>query len=755
MSENKGRFTKMCSKSTRKSQIAIEHCYRFRHGNPNSHVFWVNGSSVQRFEQAYAEISRRLKLPGCNDPKVNKLALVSDWLSDETHEPWLLLLDNTDDESVFFNAPDTDPSQHANTTPLIRYIPQSQNGSVLVTSRNRKAAFRLTDNADTIVDVPLMDEETSKLVLSRKLSHDQSTDGEMLELVKQLDYLPLAIAQAAAFISMRKPRMTIARYSAFLRENEDILLEDMGDLRRDPDMPNSVIKTWHISFNQIKKDQPQSAELFSLMSVLDRQGLPDYLFSKGGMDLDFENNVARLIEFSLLTPSIDGRTFGMHRLVQIAMKRWLDLHDETQKWKEMALDLLHRSFPLCRGPEDWRGCEIVLPHAESVLGYEYDQSSQCLLQADVNYNVASYYYDAGNYSLARERFQQTLDVRCRLLDEGHLKVLDCIDLLAISLDGVGLPEQAIELWQWTLPWRLKGENALSRSLFVMRGLSAALHRLCRWEEAEKMTRRRIRTSQELHGKEHVSTQGAVIELAGLLLDQGKGEEAEIVLRQTISLHQTGDPSLSQDFPRLDCLTGLAIVFHMQRRYQEAEELGLSALKGFESLLGPKHSITLETARIYAIMLLDNGKLDLAERMVRRAFSGHEKLHGSGHPYTLSDLFHLSSIQNAQGELELAEETGLQALRGYEKMQGDQHLNTIKCKGNLALVYWKQKRHQEAISLLTDVLKGYENAFRKGHPDIATIKRTINVWQREVRSLQNPLSLEGETIHPSAEEMKTD
>ena len=745
----------MCSKSTRKSQIAIEHCYRFRHQNPNSHVFWVNGSSVQRFEQAYAEISRRLKLPGCDDPKVNKLALVSDWLSDETHEPWLLLLDNTDDESVFFNAQDTDPSQRFNTTPLIRYVPQSQNGSVLVTSRNRKAAFRLTDNADTIIDVPLMDEETSKLVLSRKLSQDQSTDGELLELVKMLDYLPLAIAQAAAFISMRKPRMTIARYSAFLRENEDILLEDMGDLRRDPDMPNSVIKTWHISFNQIKKDHPQSAELFSLMSVLDRQGLPDYLFSKGEMDLDFEKNVARLIEFSLLNQSIDGHTFGMHRLVQIAMKCWLDLHNETQKWKERALDLLHRSYSFCHGPEDWKRCEILMPHAESVLGYEYDQSSQCLLQADVNYNVASYYYDAGNYSLARERFQQTLDVRCRLLDEGNFKVLDCIEFLAFSLNEDGLPEQAIELWQWTLPWRLKGEHALFRSLYVMHGLSTALHNLSRWEEAEKMTRRRIRTSQELHGKEHVSTQRAVIELASLLLDQGKGEEAEIVLRQTVSLHQTGDPSLSQDYPRLDCLRGLAIIFHKQRRYQEAEELGLSALKGIESLLGPKHSITLETARIYAIMLLDNGKLDLAERMVRRAFSGHEKLHGSGHPYTLSDLLHLSRIQIAQGELELAEETGLQALRGYEKTIGNEYINTIRCKGNLALVYWKQNRHQEAISLLTDVLKGYENAFRKGHPHIADVKDTIDAWKREARMLQSPSNLEGETIHPSAEEMETD
>lgn len=372
-----------------------------------------------------------------------------------------MLLDNADDEGVFFNAQDTELSQHVKSTPLIRYIPQSPNGSVLVTSRNRGAAFELTNNAGTVLDVPLMDKENSKLVLSQKLGQDQSTDGEILELVKMLDYLPLAIAQAAAFISMRNPRMTVERYLKYLQENENILLEDMGDLRRDPDMPNSVIKTWHISFNQIKKDHPKSARLFSLMSVLDRQGLPDYLFSKGEMDLDFEDEVAPLIEFSLLNSSTDGRTFAMHRLVQIAMKCWLDLQGETQQWRNMALGVLHRCFPLCIGPEDWERCETLLPHADFVLGYQYDQNSPCLLRSDVNYNAASYFLNVGKPSMARERFQQTLDVRRCFLNEEHPKILASVDSLAASLDQVGLYEQAVELWQGSLPRRLKGEEALS------------------------------------------------------------------------------------------------------------------------------------------------------------------------------------------------------------------------------------------------------------------------------------------------------
>lgn len=741
-------------KIIRKSQIAIEYCYRFRDDNPNSHVLWVNGSSAQRFEQAYGEISRRLELRGCEDPKFNKLEIVSDWLNDESHEPWLLLLDNADDDGVFFNAQDTELSQHVKPTPLIRYIPQSPNGSVLVTSRNQNAAFRLTNDAETIVDIPLMDEKNSKLILTQKLAQNQSTDGEIMELVKMLDHLPLAIAQAAAFISMRKPRMTIARYSKLLQENEDVLLKDMGDLRRDPDVPNSVIKTWHISFDQIKKDHPHSAKLFSLMSVLDRQGLPDYLFSNREMDLDFDDDVAPLTQFSLLYSSIDGRSFGMHRLVQIAMKCWLDLHSETQKWRGMALLVLHRCFPFCNGPEDWSKCETLLPHAEAVLKYEYDQTSQCLLQTDVNYNAASYFLDVGKDSMARERFQHTLDIRRRFLNEEHPKVLDSLDALAASLYDNGLYEQAVEMWQRSLPWRLKGEEALSLSLNNMVGLSDALSNLGRFEEAEEMARRVLRTSLELQGKEHASTQKAVIKLARLLLDQGKQEEAEITLRQTISLYPTSDALPSQNLEKFEGLRALAKVFQLQRKYREAEEMSLLALNGFESLLGANHSTTLSAACAYALALYDTGKLEPAEKSVLRAFNGHEQLHGYEHPETLTDLASLAVIQRAQGEFELAEETGLQALKGLEKILGVEHWDTINCKENLAHTYWRQGRDQEAISLLTDALRGYERILPEG-PDIAKTKNTIEIWQREAGMVQSASSLEVWTSEASAEEQETD
>lgn len=70
--------------------------------NSQTTVFWIHASTKIRFEQAYQEIADRLELPGRDNPKVNVLRLVYNWLSSKANGQWLMILDNVDDGSVFF-----------------------------------------------------------------------------------------------------------------------------------------------------------------------------------------------------------------------------------------------------------------------------------------------------------------------------------------------------------------------------------------------------------------------------------------------------------------------------------------------------------------------------------------------------------------------------------------------------------------------------------------------------------------------------
>ncbi|KAK7403397.1 hypothetical protein QQX98_010841 [Neonectria punicea] len=52
---------------------------------------------------------------------------------------------------------------------------------------------------------------------------------------------------------------------------------DAGDLRRDETVSNSVVTTWQVTFEQIRRERPSAANLLSLMSFFNPQGIPEFI----------------------------------------------------------------------------------------------------------------------------------------------------------------------------------------------------------------------------------------------------------------------------------------------------------------------------------------------------------------------------------------------------------------------------------------------------------------------------------------------
>ena len=227
-------------------------------------------SNQVRIDQAYKGIARNLRLPGCDD-------------SDKDHGPWLLVLDNADDIETFSN-PISDASQvrGSSSTPLTAFLPRSQDGSMIITTRDKRIGGRLADRAKAIMVLPMADREADNLLRLTVPIQSGSEEGESKVLLDTLGYLPLAITQAAAFIN--ENAITVAEYlEAFYSDDselQELLSQDLGDSRRDFDVQNSIIRTWKLSFDQISRQKPRAIELLSLMSVLDRQGIPMALLRK-------------------------------------------------------------------------------------------------------------------------------------------------------------------------------------------------------------------------------------------------------------------------------------------------------------------------------------------------------------------------------------------------------------------------------------------------------------------------------------------
>jgi hypothetical protein len=118
----------------RKSQIALEYAHEIKDNNPDTSIFWVFGGSKERFQHDYQEIAAGLQLPGYNDPEADVLSLVKRALENPDSKNWVMIIDNADDLSLFYDKPpsdlDVDRGNLSLQRGLFNYIPCCQNGSI-------------------------------------------------------------------------------------------------------------------------------------------------------------------------------------------------------------------------------------------------------------------------------------------------------------------------------------------------------------------------------------------------------------------------------------------------------------------------------------------------------------------------------------------------------------------------------------------------------------------------------------------------
>ncbi|KAI0810007.1 P-loop containing nucleoside triphosphate hydrolase protein [Xylaria sp. FL0064] len=455
-----------------KSQLAIEHAYRVRDGavreNQEIWVFWVHAETRARVEEGFKSIADAAKIPGRNQPKADIPQLVYQWLQNERNGRWLMILDSADNIDVFYN---TDKTARYRTAegekkPLSAYLPQSSNGSILVTTRNRQLAFQLTGSYNDIIDVGPMDQEHALALLVRKSKED--ADMHMVtNLVEVLEYMPLAISQAAAYIQRRAPRMSISKYLEEFQKSErkmsSLLNQDSNDLRRDESAKNSVITTWQISFDHIRSRRPSATNLLCLMSFFDRQGIFEWLIrplnqtQSGGADTDnesvssgdsiddmFEKDIEMLRDYCLVQISERGDVFEMHGLVQLATRKWLDVDRESEKFKGLFISRMAKAFPL-GAFENWDTCQKLFPHAEKAVEYRPKEEELQKEWALLLYKSSWYALEQGKYTTSEAMARMSQDTRKTVLGPNHPSTLTSMANLASTYWNQGRWKEAESL----------------------------------------------------------------------------------------------------------------------------------------------------------------------------------------------------------------------------------------------------------------------------------------------------------------------
>ena len=115
-------------------------------------IFWIHAGTKARVEAGFRAIADAVQLPVQNRPTTDIPQLVYSWLSNEQNGRWLMVVDSADDRDVFYSS----NGGTGEDKPLAEYLPQSRNGSILVTTRDKDLARRLTGNHKSVIEVGTM-----------------------------------------------------------------------------------------------------------------------------------------------------------------------------------------------------------------------------------------------------------------------------------------------------------------------------------------------------------------------------------------------------------------------------------------------------------------------------------------------------------------------------------------------------------------------------------------------------------------------
>lgn len=349
-------------------------------------MLWAHASNTARLEQSFREIADQVKARGRQDPQADVFKLVDNWLREEKNGRWLLVLDNANDAAVLSPTDDgsklsssSNSSGNALKQHLSRYLPSSKHGSVLVTSRTKRAAMQVVEDSD-IIPIEPMHDAAAHALLRKKLGGIGEEDESIAKLATTLDHMPLALVQAAAYIRERAPRCSVRQYLEEYRQSDSrktsLLNREAGRLRRDEEASNAILITWQISFDHIRSTRQSAAGLLSLMSFFDRQGIQEALLRQSSTmnepvlaiqaDDEFEDDVLALRDYSFITVTRDANMFEMHSLVQLAMRTWLENEGQLDKWRKQFIFNLCAELPTGEH-ENREKCQALFPHAQAAL----------------------------------------------------------------------------------------------------------------------------------------------------------------------------------------------------------------------------------------------------------------------------------------------------------------------------------------------------------------------------------------------------
>ena len=714
-----------------KTQIALEYAYQYR--QDYRYIFWVSAATRESLFADMVTIMDQLQLPERNEQDQKKVVIaVKQWFT--SHQEWLLILDNADDITIVSD-----------------FVPTKRSGHMLLTTR-AQALGALAQRID--VATMGMAEGTLFLLRRAKIVPPDMLLGQVEEetlaaaetIVTEMDFLPLALDQAGAYIE--EVGCNLSAYLELYRTHRKELLQRRGHIPTDH--PEPVATTWSLNFQKVEQANPGAADLLRLCAFLEPDTISEELISAGeaqfGPTLQrIASNAFRLNEaieelrkFSLIQRNPETQMLRIHRLVQVVLKDAMTVETQRQ-WGEQVIRATNTVFPERIEIDTWPLCRRYLSQAQACSGLIQDYLFTFEEAAALLYRTSIYLQVYALYEQAEPLYQQALRIYEQMLEPDHLKMAATLNSLADLYRVQGKYEQAEPLYQRAL--RIFEQALGPEHPDVARSLNG-LALLCRewggYEQAELLNQRALRIREQALGPEHPDIASSLNNLAMLFYDQGKYEQAEPLYQRTLRIREQALGPEHPDTAR--ALSNLALIYHEQAKYEQAEKLYQRALSIREQILGMEHPDIARALNNLAVLYHEQGKYEQAGPLYQQALHIREQVLGANHPDTTGPLNNLASLYSEQGKYEQAEVLYQQALRIFEQTLGPNSAGIAHPLHGLANIYREQKKYEQAELLYQRALHIREQTLGLDHPDTAEMLRDLAIFRETQGSNVEAVSL---------------
>ena len=546
-----------------------------------------------------------------------------------THERWLLILDNAD-----------------RVEDVSGFLPATDAGHILLTTR-----AHATGTAAQRIVVEQMPREEGMLFLLRRAKLvqvnaglEQVTDAmraQARSIVDEVDGLPLALDQAGAYIE--ETSCSLSDYLLFYRNGRERLLRLRG--REATGHPELVMATWSLSFEKVEQSSPIAAALLRVCALLHPDAIPEAMIEEGATELGpvlqtgagnrliLNEAIGELLRYSFIRRDPETRVLTIHRLIQVALRGTME-RGEYLEWGRRVVKMVNKVFPIVLDSIPWMHFELYLPHARVCEALVDQIGSPFVEAAQLFTKTGAYLTRRARYAEAGPLLQHALAMYGSLPESNLLEVIECMNYLG---------------------WLYQEEG--------------------RFEEAEVLYRRSLVSAETVLGAEHSGTVASLHYLSGLYREQGNYREARPLMERSLAIREV---VLGPDhLETTDCMSYLAWLSDAEGKYEEAEALYSRVLAIREAALGPENISIASSLNNLATIYQKRAKYEQAATLYQRAIAIYEATFGTEHPYFAAGLNNLAKTYQAQEKFEEAEALYHRALAIREAALGPAHPETAE------------------------------------------------------------------------------